>query len=118
MRMRMLFRRKVLGASLLALFVLATGADAQTFFYNEVAKDGRIYVFAVASRHEAFVKSNGADTGPVIERPGYGPNGETVVFDSQDAINLYNFKHGLPGESFASRRQHASPNIPLASSAG
>ena len=35
-----------------------------------------------------------------ITRPGYGPNGETVLFDSEDAISLYNFKHGLPGESF------------------
>jgi hypothetical protein len=35
-----------------------------------------------------------------ITRPGYGPNGETVVFDSEDAINLYNYKHGLPGEYF------------------
>ncbi|HVQ29235.1 MAG TPA: hypothetical protein VMV21_06650, partial [Vicinamibacteria bacterium] len=32
---------------------------------------------------------------------GYGAAGQTVVFDSEDAINLYNFKHGLPGEVFA-----------------
>ena len=41
------FLRLALCAALLAGFVFATGADAQTFFYNEVAKDGRIYVFAV-----------------------------------------------------------------------
>src|SRR4029453_3130387 len=73
---------------------------AQTFFYNEVAKDGRIYVFADGSRYDAFMKEGSTTMGPVIERPNYGPNGETVVFDSEQAINLYNFKHGLPGERF------------------
>jgi hypothetical protein len=97
----MRFWRWTLCLSILASFVLTVGAAAQTFFYNEVAKDGRIYVFASAARFEAFTKGNNADIGPMIERSGYGPKGETVIFDSQDAINLYNFRHGLPGESFA-----------------
>ena len=84
--------------ALAASSIVPRAADAQTFFYNEVAKNGRIYVFALASRFDAFIKSDGADLGTVIERPGYGPGGETVVFDSANAINLYNFKHGLPGE--------------------
>jgi hypothetical protein len=92
--------------------LLATTLEAQTFFYNEVVKDGRIYVFASAERYDAFTKSNGADAGKVIERPGYGPKGETVVFDSQDAINLYNFKHGLPGESFAKSEEKKEPDYP------
>jgi hypothetical protein len=106
------FLRLALCAPLLAGFVFATGADAQTFFYNEVAKDGRIYVFASATRYEAFAQNNDADTATVIERPGYGPNGETVVFDSQDAINLYNFKHGLPGESFEKSEDTRKPDYP------
>ena len=76
----------------------AVAAGAQTFFYMEVTRDGRLYVFALPSRYDAFIKSNGKDVGKVIERAGYGPNGETVVFDGQDAVNLYNFRHGLPGE--------------------
>jgi hypothetical protein len=44
----------------------------------------------------------------VIERPSYGPGGETVVFDSRDAINLYNFKHGLPGEPVPPPQDQAS----------
>jgi hypothetical protein len=87
-----------LTATLLASSLFAPTAGAQTFFYTEVVKDGRIYVFALWPRYDAFVKSDGAETGPVIERRAYGPNGETVVFDSETAINLYNFKHGLPGE--------------------
>ena len=43
---------------------------------------------------------------------GHGPNGETVVFDSQDAINLHNFKHGLPGESFAKPEESKKSEYP------
>ena len=99
-------------AALLAGLVFASGADAQTFFYTEIAKGGRIYVFANSSRYDAFTKSSGADVGSVIERPGYGPNGETVVFDSADAINLYNFKHGLPGEQFPKAEESPQSRFP------
>jgi len=99
-------------AAVLASVWLATGADAQTFFYTEVAKDGRIYVFAISSRYDAFTKSNGTDIGKVIERPGYGPKGETVVFDSQDAINLYNFRHELPGEQFPKPEETPKSEFP------
>ena len=71
---------------------------AQTFFYTEVRQEGRIYVFAVSANYDAFIKKSGTPPGKAIERIGYGPAGETVVFDSELAINLYNFKHGLPGE--------------------
>jgi hypothetical protein len=102
----------VLGGSLPA------GAGAQTFFYTEVSRDGRIYVFADASRHEAFIKSKGGDFGRVIERPGYGPNGETVVFDSERAINLYNFKHGLPGEDLSKSEAESSSTFPFGKISG
>jgi hypothetical protein len=70
-------------------------------FYIEVPKESRIYVFAIGQRYDSFQKSGGTEVGePVITRPGYGPNGETVLFDSEDAVNLYNFKHDLPGEYF------------------
>jgi len=112
------FLRLALCAPLLAGLVFATSAYAQAFFYNEVTKDGRLYVFASATRYEAFTRSNGADTGSVIERRGYGPNGETVVFDSQDAINLYNFStdfQASPSQNLMRRRR---PTTRLASSAG
>src|SRR5262245_45302267 len=102
-------RLVVLLRGLLALTLLvvpAVGALAQVttpapFFYAEVPKDGRIYVFSIGQRFEAFEKSGGTEIGQAITRDRYGPNFETVVFDSQNAINLYNFKHGLPSESFA-----------------
>src|SRR5262245_6784886 len=107
-------------AATLAGFMIVTGAfavggSAQTIFYNEVPKDGRIYVFASGQRYDAFEKSGGTEIGTVITRPGYGPNGETVVFDSEDAINLYNFKHDRPGEYFPPKHPEA-PNAAYPSS--
>jgi hypothetical protein len=106
MRLKALCRGLLAVAALLAL---AGGAFAQTMFYNEVVKDGRIYVFASGQRFDMFERSKGAEIGVAITRPGYGPNGETVVFDSEDAINLYNYKHGLPGEYFPKPKEAAKP---------
>src|SRR5262245_1351234 len=97
-------RMRTLTAGLLtAVFVLTGAASqqpamAQSMFYIEVPKDERIYVFADGARYDAFMKSG--DMGVAITRLGYGPNGETVVFDSENAVNMYNFKHDLPGEYF------------------
>jgi hypothetical protein len=76
-------------------------------FYLEVEKNGRLYVFAVMKEFENFHKSG--ETGKAVTRLGYGPNGETVVFDSEDAINLYNFKHNKPGEVFAKPPEAPKP---------
>jgi hypothetical protein len=62
-------------------------------FYKEISKDGRIYVFDDAKRAEAFERRG--ERGPGITRPGAGPNGETVVADSEQALDLFFFKHGL-----------------------
>jgi hypothetical protein len=104
---------RLTAAALVASSLFAAAAGAQTFFYSEVPKDGRIYVFALSSRYDAFVKSDGAESGPVIERRGYGPSGETVVFDSESAINLYNFKHDLPGEHFQKPEELPASKFPF-----
>lgn len=85
--------------------VAPQAADSgQAMFYSEVPREGRIYVFANGQRFDSFQKSGSTEIGgPAITRLGYGPQGETVVFDSEDAINLYNFKHDLPGEYFPSK---------------
>jgi hypothetical protein len=90
--------RRVAGALLALTFLVAATGWAQGMYYREVEKEGRIYVFNLAKECEAFEK--GGEMGKSITRLGYGPNGETVVFDSEDAINLYNFKHDKPGEAF------------------
>jgi hypothetical protein len=112
MSMPLTFRAAwVIAAVIAGTLLFSAGVSAQTFFYNEVAKDGRIYVFAVAARYDEFTRT-GTQAGRVIERQGYGPAGETVVFDSQDAVNLYNFKHGLPGENFPNSKGNADSEFP------
>jgi hypothetical protein len=115
MRLKALCRGLLAVAALLAL---AGGAFAQSMFYNEVVKDGRIYVFSSGQRFDAFEKSKGAEIGVAITRPGYGPNGETVVFDSEDAINLYNYKHGLPGEYFPKPKEAVKSPYPAGKFSG
>jgi hypothetical protein len=105
-------------AALMVASLSSANAVAQTFFYTEVAKDGRIYVFAVLAAYDAFVKSDGTAPASVIERTGYGPHGETVVFDSEDAINLYNYKHGLPGEHLPKSQKPAEPKFPSSKISG
>jgi hypothetical protein len=100
-----------MAAAIAVTSLLSAAAFAQTFFYNELTRDGRIYVFAVPARYDEFIKT-GTQAGPVIERQGYGPGGETVVFDSQNAVNLYNFKHGLPGENFPVTKDNPVSEFP------
>ncbi|MHB0971130.1 MAG: porin [Thermoanaerobaculia bacterium] len=86
-------------AAVVTAFVLMTSfssARAQGTFYAEVAKDGRIYVFNNMKTYEIWKQSG--EVGVSITRPGEGPAGETMIFDSDEAIHLYNFKHGRPGE--------------------
>jgi hypothetical protein len=97
--------------AVVAVAALAGSALAQSMFYSEVPKDGRIYVFADGKRAEAFAKSG--EIGVAITRLGYGPAAETVVFDSEQAINLYNFKHDKPGEHFETPKAAAATPLQL-----
>jgi phosphate-selective porin OprO/OprP len=87
-------RRALVAVAL--LLGLAAGVQAQGSFYREVEKDGRIYVFNNMQQFTDWEKSG--EMGVGITLLGYGPNGETMVFDSEQAIHLYNFKHGRPGD--------------------
>ena len=58
-----------------------------------IVKDGRIYVFNNAEEAERFEKTG--ELGKAITRPGAGPNGETVIADSERALELFFFKHGI-----------------------
>ncbi|MEK6621736.1 MAG: hypothetical protein AABZ13_04580 [Planctomycetota bacterium] len=55
--------------------------------YQEVNKDGRLYIFTSPDRKAAFEKSG--ELGKGIIKIGYGQNGETVVFDSEEAVIEY-----------------------------
>ena len=105
--------RRGFAAAVALLIGLGLAASARAdMFYREVPKDGRIYVFAIGKRFADFDKSGGAEIGVAITRLGYGPAGETVVFDSEDAVNLYNFKHDKPGEVFAKPKEAPKSEYP------
>ena len=57
----------------------------------------RIYVFAQAATLEDWGISG--EVGRGLTRLAYGPKGETVVFDSDDALVLFNMRHGRPYEA-------------------
>ncbi len=87
---------RLVRTALYAAVLLVLGASsalAQGFYYKEIAKDGRIYVFNVAANAERFEKSG--EMGVGITKPGVGPNGETVVGDNERALQLFFFKHGI-----------------------
>ncbi len=73
--------------------VFAAPALAQGFYYKEIEKDGRIYVFNVAANADRFAITG--EMGVGITKPGVGPNGETVIGDNERALQLYFFKHGI-----------------------
>jgi hypothetical protein len=76
-------------------------------FYREVEKDGRLHVFGLSRELELWERSG--ELGRSIVRMGEGPKGETVVFDSEDAITLFNARHGRPVESFPPTTTIAGP---------
>lgn len=62
--------------------------------YKEFKKDGRLYVFTSPTRVTDFEKSG--ELGKAIIKIGYGSTGETVVFDSDEAVKEYNNRHSKP----------------------
>ena len=76
-------------------------------FYREVERDGRLHVFALARELELWERSG--ETGRATVRLGAGPKGETAVFDSEDAITLFNLRYGRPSEIFPPRTTVTGP---------
>lgn len=100
--------RHIMGIALAGLLLLAGAAQAQVnlLWYKEVAKEGRIYVFNDPNEFKAWEGSG--ELGKSITKIGYGPNGETMVFDNEVALDLYNFKHGKDAEV----RKYTAPKAP------
>jgi predicted AlkP superfamily pyrophosphatase or phosphodiesterase len=65
-------------------------------FYRVVEREGRVHVFTTAAALESWEASG--EVGRAIVRPGYGPKGETVLFENEDAVALWNVMHGRPKE--------------------
>src|SRR5688572_9273691 len=90
--MRGLARMALVALAMVA--VAPPGASAQTEgeYYQELRVDDRIYVFSSEKRYTTYQQSK--DMGVSITRLGYGPNGETVTFEDEKAIELFNAKYG------------------------
>lgn len=80
-------------AATLAVLAAVSPASGQGFYYKEITRDGRIYVFNNALEAARFEASG--EMRRALSRPGAGPNGETVVGDSERALQLFFFKHGI-----------------------
>jgi hypothetical protein len=89
------FARVAVVAVMVAVLATLSAAplSAQGFYYKEIRKDDRIYVFNNAKSADAFEKTG--EMGVGITRLGAGPNGETVIGDNERALQLFFFKHGI-----------------------
>lgn len=93
--MRKGFVRGLQAAAFLVLAaVFAAPAWAQGLFYAEEKKDERFYVFNVKKNWEAWKQSG--EMGVALTRPGAGPDGATVIGDSETALELFFFKYAIP----------------------
>jgi hypothetical protein len=74
-------------------------------FYREVERDGRLYVFARQRTLETWEISGdlGNDVRTEIAE------GRSIVFESADAVHLYNQRHGLPPSEPAPGRTIPGP---------
>jgi phosphate-selective porin OprO and OprP len=82
-----------IAAALALVLAMSASAAAQGMYYKEIRKDDRIYVFNNADEAARCEKSG--ELGRALTRPGSGPNGETVVGDSERALELFFFKYGI-----------------------
>ncbi|HEX6904760.1 MAG TPA: porin [Thermoanaerobaculia bacterium] len=95
-----MLRSATFKAAFFALVLALTAASVATaqvtgLYYQEVEKDGRIYVFNTPEKYQTWQQTG--DMGVAITLIGRGPNGETVVAENETAADLYFFKHNLPG---------------------
>lgn len=88
------FMRGLAVVALLVCIALPAAAQVKGLYYQELQKDGRIYVFNTPERYKSFQASG--EMGTAITLIGRGPNGETVVGENETAIDLFLFKHNLP----------------------
>jgi phosphate-selective porin OprO and OprP len=92
-------RKKIVIAGLCALALLvgaaALPAQIMGLYYQEVEKDGRVYVFNTPERYKGFMASG--EIGTSVTLIGKAEGGKTLVAENETAADLYLFKHNLPG---------------------
>ena len=98
------------GLLLLAVVTPPPAAVGQVMglYYQEAEKDGRIYVFNTPEKYASWQASG--DMGIAVTLIGRGPNGETLVGENETAIDLYLFRHNLPGYDRTSPKPPPPPD--------
>ena len=106
------------GGMLLAMLASAAPGQAQIqgLYYQEVEKDGRVYVFNTPEKFKAWQASN--DMGTAVSLIGRGPNGETIVGENETAVDLYLFKHNLPAYDRPTPKPVVAPAFPKTTISG
>jgi Phosphate-selective porin O and P len=95
MRRSATIRAGLLALAIALLAAPVTRAQVTGLYYQEVEKDGRVYVFNTPEKLKSWEQTG--DMGTAITLIARGPNGETVVAENETAADLYFFKHNLPG---------------------
>ncbi len=100
----------VLGALALAVAAvapLAAQGPIMGLYYQEVEKDGRVYVFNTPERFKTWSESG--EIGTAVTLVGRAEGGKTLVAENETAVDLYLFKHNLPGYERTSQKPYAPP---------
>ncbi len=99
------------------LFAVPAAAQVNLLWYKEVKHDGRIYVFNDPNTFRMWEGSK--DMGKSLTRIGYGPAGETCVFENENALDLYDLKHDKEAEARPyTAPKPAAPAIPTSIKVG
>jgi len=96
-------RKSICIAAVLGALALVVGAAAPLaaqgpimgLYYQEVEKDGRVYVFNTPERYKTWSESG--EIGTAVTLVGRAEGGKTLVAENETAVDLYLFKHNLPG---------------------
>ena len=95
-------RKSLVFAAGLCLLALSLGSASSAvaqplmgLYYNEVEKDGRVYVFNTPETFKAW--GEGGEMGKSVTLVGRAEGGKTLVAENETAVDLYLFKHNLPG---------------------
>lgn len=94
MRRSAIFKAGLLALVLALSVVSAVTAQVTGLYYQEIEKDGRIYVFNTPEKFQSWQTTG--DMGIAVTLVGRGPNEETIVAENETAMDLYLFKHNLP----------------------
>jgi len=103
----------LLVAAILGGLLVVAPASAQVtgLYYQEIHKDGQIYVFNTYERYTSFQATGKMGKG-AITLPGRGPNSETLVGENATAIDMFLFKNNLPGYDRPTAKPAAASDLP------